>query len=58
MLVSHQATRVNSRYVNGKVSTYETFFDPILENYLEKEIPVLEKSRNDNIDLLWKTIGF
>ena len=26
----------NSRYVNGELPTYETFFDPVLQKYLEK----------------------
>ena len=32
-------------YINREVPTLDNFFDPILEKYLEKDIPVLEKSR-------------
>ena len=34
----------DSRHMNGQVPTWENFFDPVLEKYLEKDIPVLEKS--------------
>ena len=37
--------RLNSRYMNGELPTKETFFDPVLEKYLEKDTPILGKSR-------------
>ena len=36
----------NSRYIDGEVPTWENFFDPVVENFLEKDIPVLKKSMN------------
>ena len=35
----------NSRYVNWEVPPQENFFDPVLEKYLLKDIPVLNISR-------------
>ena len=40
------AGRGNSRYINGEVPTKKSFPDSDLEKYLEKGIPVLEKSRS------------
>ena len=34
----------NSRHMNGEIPTLENLFDPVLEEYLEKDMPVLEKS--------------
>ena len=37
--------RGNSRYINQEVPTWENFLDLVLKKYLEKDIPILEKSR-------------
>ena len=33
----------NSRYKDEEVSTWKNCLDPVLEKFLEKDIPVLEK---------------
>ena len=35
----------NNRYINGEVPTKEKYFDPVLKKHLEKDLPVLQKSR-------------